>query len=235
MLIQLAFAISSDFLNSPSTRITSPFSSTSVQRNRGSNAALAVCSLRELNMKENSDPEWSGRSPGCKEWSFFACLEAQNFSCHVCLPKSSDAPELFDEDDRDAPGCCDALRDFVRCFRAPRGSMAATSQIAACRVTSPLQLVVDNCLGHVLAGLLGVHSRRFAAGLGTLQIGERKPWLWLGPKDNSCDCRRRKRKRLLEGARDCSTGGIVQTAQLCKRKYLPGLLAWETHKSQLMS
>lgn len=58
-------AISSLFLNSPSVSITSPFSSTSVHRKRGSRAALAACVRLGLNM-EPGPPLSSrdGRSSG---------------------------------------------------------------------------------------------------------------------------------------------------------------------------
>lgn len=46
VVLKCTLAISSLFFNSPSTMMTSPFPSTSVHRNRGSSAALAVRALR---------------------------------------------------------------------------------------------------------------------------------------------------------------------------------------------
>ena len=76
--------MSSVFLNSPSTRITLPFSSTSVHRRRGSSAALADCTRRLVNMEEPcSYSSCTGRSSGLSGLTPFFAPMPQSRSCHV--------------------------------------------------------------------------------------------------------------------------------------------------------
>jgi hypothetical protein len=108
----LTLAISSVFLTSPSIRITSPFSSTSVQRSLGSNAALAARVLRVLNMELVSPTSsWLGKSsdlsglvhlprvaPSSLSRQFnlgdgLASLSSENLSCLVLVvPKNPTEP-----------------------------------------------------------------------------------------------------------------------------------------------
>jgi hypothetical protein len=78
--------MSSLFLNSPSTNITLPFSSTSVHRSLGSSAAFAVCVLGALKM-ELSSPISSeqGRSSGFNGFVSLLADMPHSLSCHVGL------------------------------------------------------------------------------------------------------------------------------------------------------
>jgi hypothetical protein len=146
----VTFAISSLFLNSPSTIMTSPFSSTSVHLSRGSNAALAACVRLALNILPGPCP---GKSSGLNLAALDGCLDTNHdawlpniLSCQDGLHSTLGVWWSSDAYRRLAASTCASLTVAVRRgFRRNLGRIASTFMIPAWRSALLRFFDVDKC------------------------------------------------------------------------------------------
>lgn len=195
--------MSSLFLNSPSTRITSPFSSTSVHLSLGSRAALAACVRLGLNMEPflpGSPPP--GRSSAFNLAALFAALDASLeaavphiLSCHEGLHKTLGV--WSSEAYRGPPASPDGsfVVIFTRCCCLRHlGTIAFMSSRPACIHASRWGLETDSRRVGCLSLLLLVLRK------------EQAPLLE-SKKARPSDCARRNRSKDREGAGRLNAGG----------------------------
>lgn len=205
--------MSSVFLNSPSTRMTSPFSSTSVHRSLGSREAFAVRRRLLLNMDDAWSPsEREGRSSGLSGLEPFLAGRPQSLSCQVGagVAETSSWAGVFEAASarvaREARRCLagSLLLDLVlgrsRVSRDARQSREA-SRCAASRgrTASRVQVVV-------MRRALPLAYAPEAAACG--QVDSDEPWLGLKKATSVWERRKRSRVREGTGARR-SAGGIA--------------------------
>ena len=197
--------MSSVFLNSPSTRMTSPFSSTSVHRNRGSRDAFAVMALLLLNIDEPcSNSSWR-KSSGFKGPAAFFEPNPHSLSCHVGGGSGCSSERCH---------FCKPVVVLKNCFGAVRAvrpvgrSRRSRSSIGKADASRAIWLVCCCC---VLA-------------LTLWQRVMRSFWSRHGVKKASSFCDRKNRRRFREGAGVRSADGIaIRDEQL---HYQVQLQAW---------
>lgn len=184
-------------MNSPSTKITFPCSSTSVHRSRGSDAALAANDRRLLNMVEPPpNSSWLGRSSGFKGFAPFLAELPQRRSCHVGVSSSVSshlnhfrAPGVVLKEHLEAPTWF-----LVRSCRSSGSRLRKEASRVAVRRP---QVVARDFDGFFVGGF---DPRIFRQSAGTAIASGVAPWLQLTKA--LLDCERRNRRRLREGTGD---------------------------------
>lgn len=208
----LTFAISSLFLNAPSVRMASPFSSTSVHRSTGSRAALALLAvMEEVKMEVPKSSLALLRNSGLTVGS------AHSLCCHVLL-RCFTVGSSVERHLRDLVAAFPPTRSapLERAFLRDLGMMLSKSKTAEWRAASDLLVLdVENRRDAQPGCSAGCASPRRSLG--------GRPWhlapgvrAWVGLKKGiPSDWKRRNRSSLREGTAGCNGGRIV-TDPFCR-------------------